>query len=175
MPAPEIPRLTIGPSPSLSVSSSTSFTTSPPFYRPSTAAAASAYDGRIAAALDRPSPPEIAPIEALLRGALRRGETDQECAGRRATLASNMSASTANKPDQSPTASAALPGPYKRASRKGAPRRFNCDYPGCDKIYTRAEHLQRHALNRTSRGAMRDPGTVSRESRVSKLTVFCPR
>ncbi|KAL1840462.1 hypothetical protein VTJ49DRAFT_459 [Mycothermus thermophilus] len=36
---------------------------------------------------------------------------------------------------------------YKRASRKGAPRRFACDFPGCDKIYSRAEHLQRHQLN----------------------------
>ncbi|KAK4152003.1 hypothetical protein C8A00DRAFT_44869 [Chaetomidium leptoderma] len=42
---------------------------------------------------------------------------------------------------------AAGPGPYKRASRKGAPRRFSCDYPGCDKLYSRAEHLQRHQLN----------------------------
>jgi hypothetical protein len=39
---------------------------------------------------------------------------------------------------------------YKRASRKGAPRRFPCEHPGCDKIYSRAEHLQRHQLNRTS-------------------------
>ncbi|KAL2176463.1 fungal-specific transcription factor domain-containing protein [Thermothelomyces heterothallicus CBS 202.75] len=38
-------------------------------------------------------------------------------------------------------------GTYKRASRKGAPRRFACDYPGCDKLYSRAEHLQRHQLN----------------------------
>ncbi|KAK4211462.1 hypothetical protein QBC37DRAFT_12359 [Rhypophila decipiens] len=37
--------------------------------------------------------------------------------------------------------------PYKRASRKGAPRRFNCDYPGCDRLYSRQEHLQRHQLN----------------------------
>ncbi|KAM4066579.1 fungal specific transcription factor [Hirsutella rhossiliensis] len=38
-------------------------------------------------------------------------------------------------------------GGYKRASRKGAPRRFACDHLGCDKIYSRAEHLQRHQLN----------------------------
>ena len=37
---------------------------------------------------------------------------------------------------------------YKRASRKGAPRRFSCSYPSCDKVYSRAEHLQRHQLNR---------------------------
>ncbi|KAH6611536.1 zinc c2h2 type domain-containing [Trichoderma cornu-damae] len=36
---------------------------------------------------------------------------------------------------------------YKRASRKGALRRFVCDHAGCDKIYSRAEHLQRHQLN----------------------------
>ncbi|EHK20030.1 uncharacterized protein TRIVIDRAFT_203114 [Trichoderma virens Gv29-8] len=36
---------------------------------------------------------------------------------------------------------------YKRASRKGAPRRFVCDHAGCEKIYSRAEHLQRHQLN----------------------------
>lgn len=36
---------------------------------------------------------------------------------------------------------------YKRASRKGAPRRFSCDFPGCGKLYSRAEHLQRHQLN----------------------------
>lgn len=40
------------------------------------------------------------------------------------------------------------PSSYKRASRKGAPRRFSCSYPGCDKVYSRAEHLQRHQLNR---------------------------
>ncbi|KAK1673360.1 fungal-specific transcription factor domain-containing protein [Colletotrichum godetiae] len=36
---------------------------------------------------------------------------------------------------------------YKRASRRGAPRRFVCEHPGCDKLYSRAEHLQRHQLN----------------------------
>ncbi|KAJ0334259.1 hypothetical protein COL5a_000307 [Colletotrichum fioriniae] len=36
---------------------------------------------------------------------------------------------------------------YKRASRRGAPRRFICEHPGCDKLYSRAEHLQRHQLN----------------------------
>ncbi|KAI2465263.1 hypothetical protein F4781DRAFT_37556 [Annulohypoxylon bovei var. microspora] len=40
-----------------------------------------------------------------------------------------------------------------RRSRKGAPRRFSCDWPGCDKIYSRAEHLQRHQLNH-------DPKTI---------------
>ncbi|PHH65653.1 hypothetical protein CDD81_1739 [Ophiocordyceps australis] len=35
----------------------------------------------------------------------------------------------------------------KRASRKGAVRRFACNHPGCDKKYSRTEHLQRHQLN----------------------------
>lgn len=43
---------------------------------------------------------------------------------------------------------------YKRASRKGAPRRFTCSYPGCDKVYSRAEHLQRHQLNREPRAPL---------------------
>ncbi|KFA77777.1 hypothetical protein S40288_00525 [Stachybotrys chartarum IBT 40288] len=48
----------------------------------------------------------------------------------------------------SPTESAgSLSKGYKRASRKGAARRFVCDHPGCDKLYSRAEHLQRHQLN----------------------------
>ncbi|KAI0871241.1 fungal-specific transcription factor domain-containing protein [Hypoxylon argillaceum] len=36
---------------------------------------------------------------------------------------------------------------YKRASRKGAPKKFACDWQDCDKIYSRHEHLQRHQLN----------------------------
>ncbi|KAI0968580.1 zinc finger protein zas1 [Xylaria arbuscula] len=36
---------------------------------------------------------------------------------------------------------------YKRASRKGAPKKFACEWPDCDKIYSRHEHLQRHQLN----------------------------
>ncbi|KAI2634053.1 fungal-specific transcription factor domain-containing protein [Xylaria nigripes] len=36
---------------------------------------------------------------------------------------------------------------YKRASRKGAPKRFACNWPDCEKIYSRHEHLQRHQLN----------------------------
>ncbi|KAM0723732.1 hypothetical protein Q7P37_000722 [Cladosporium fusiforme] len=38
----------------------------------------------------------------------------------------------------------------KRASREGLPKRFPCQHPGCDKRYSRAEHLQRHALNHSS-------------------------
>ncbi|KAI0471465.1 zinc finger protein zas1 [Xylariaceae sp. FL0804] len=44
---------------------------------------------------------------------------------------------------------------YKRASRKGAPRKFACDWEGCDKIYSRAEHLQRHQLNHKPREIFR--------------------
>ncbi|KAK0652545.1 fungal-specific transcription factor domain-containing protein [Cercophora newfieldiana] len=50
-------------------------------------------------------------------------------------------------PNGDPVPVSASPGGYKRASRKGAPRRFSCDFPGCDKLYSRAEHLQRHRLN----------------------------
>jgi hypothetical protein len=35
----------------------------------------------------------------------------------------------------------------KRSSRKGLPRRFTCEHAGCNKQYSRAEHLQRHSLN----------------------------
>lgn len=37
---------------------------------------------------------------------------------------------------------------YKRASRRGAVKRFTCEYEGCEKVYSRFEHLQRHQLNR---------------------------
>ncbi|RWA08652.1 hypothetical protein EKO27_g6455 [Xylaria grammica] len=47
----------------------------------------------------------------------------------------------------SPAAAAAAASPYKRASRKGAPKKFACEWPDCDKIYSRHEHLQRHQLN----------------------------
>ncbi|KAI3318789.1 zinc finger protein zas1 [Xylariaceae sp. AK1471] len=40
---------------------------------------------------------------------------------------------------------------YKRASRKGAPKKFACDWPDCDKVYSRHEHLQRHQLNHEPR------------------------
>ncbi|KAI1505820.1 zinc finger protein zas1 [Biscogniauxia marginata] len=44
---------------------------------------------------------------------------------------------------QSPVADTA----YKRASRKGAAKKFSCNWPACGKVYSRAEHLQRHQLN----------------------------
>ncbi|KAI0143440.1 zinc finger protein zas1 [Xylariaceae sp. FL1272] len=52
----------------------------------------------------------------------------------------------ASNDQPSSTSSGAAAG-YKRASRKGAPRKFACEWPSCDKIYSRAEHLQRHQLN----------------------------
>ncbi|KAI0546132.1 fungal-specific transcription factor domain-containing protein [Xylaria curta] len=51
----------------------------------------------------------------------------------------------ATGPGPGPGSSPALG--YKRASRKGAPKKFACDWPTCDKIYSRHEHLQRHQLN----------------------------
>lgn len=35
----------------------------------------------------------------------------------------------------------------KRASRKGQPKRFRCTFEGCERTYSRAEHLARHQLN----------------------------
>ncbi|OHF01754.1 hypothetical protein CORC01_02945 [Colletotrichum orchidophilum] len=51
----------------------------------------------------------------------------------------------ASHPSPSPPGNAGVN--YKRASRRGAPRRFVCEHPGCEKLYSRAEHLQRHQLN----------------------------
>lgn len=39
------------------------------------------------------------------------------------------------------------PAKRRRASRAGQERRFECKHPGCEKRYSRAEHLQRHELN----------------------------
>lgn len=39
----------------------------------------------------------------------------------------------------------------RRASRAGQARRFECKHPGCEKRYSRAEHLQRHSLNHAPR------------------------
>ncbi|KAL8376485.1 hypothetical protein RB595_007534 [Gaeumannomyces hyphopodioides] len=52
--------------------------------------------------------------------------------------------------DGGTSAAATLGGP-RRASRRGAPRRFQCDFDGCGRLYTRAEHLQRHQLNHNPR------------------------
>lgn len=38
----------------------------------------------------------------------------------------------------------------RRRSRKGLDKKFECPHEGCGKSYSRAEHLYRHQLNRTS-------------------------
>jgi hypothetical protein len=38
--------------------------------------------------------------------------------------------------------------PRRPRSRRDKDKRFTCDFEGCDKTYTRAEHLTRHQLNR---------------------------
>lgn len=43
----------------------------------------------------------------------------------------------------------------KRASRKGQPKRFSCNYEGCDRSYSRAEHLARHQLNHSPKEVFR--------------------
>ena len=40
----------------------------------------------------------------------------------------------------------------RRRSRKGLDKKFECPHEGCGKSYSRAEHLYRHQLNRTSIG-----------------------
>jgi hypothetical protein len=40
----------------------------------------------------------------------------------------------------------------RRRSRKGLDKKFECPHEGCGKSYSRAEHLYRHQLNRTSTG-----------------------
>ncbi|KAL2754851.1 hypothetical protein ACRALDRAFT_2028107 [Sodiomyces alcalophilus JCM 7366] len=52
-----------------------------------------------------------------------------------------------NRSEASSTSAAGPSSSYRRASRKGAPRKFSCTYAGCYKVYSRAEHLQRHQLN----------------------------
>lgn len=38
----------------------------------------------------------------------------------------------------------------RRRSRKGLDKKFECPHEGCEKSYSRAEHLYRHQLNRES-------------------------
>lgn len=38
----------------------------------------------------------------------------------------------------------------KRARKVNSDRKFECTHEGCGKIYSRAEHLYRHQLNRMS-------------------------
>lgn len=39
----------------------------------------------------------------------------------------------------------------QRASRRGQPRKFECSHEGCEKRYSRAEHLARHRLNHSAK------------------------
>ena len=60
-------------------------------------------------------------------------------------------------------------------SRKDKEKRFTCDHPGCDKTYTRAEHLTRHQLNRIQTSTpLRPPTpiTVRRKERIL-MGLFC--
>lgn len=56
--------------------------------------------------------------------------------------------------------------PRKRSSRKGLPRRFPCQHIGCDKQYSRAEHLQRHALNHKPKQVYRCQDGICQQSFV---------
>ncbi|KAL1857584.1 hypothetical protein Daus18300_010224 [Diaporthe australafricana] len=38
------------------------------------------------------------------------------------------------------------------AGKKQSPKRFECTHPGCNKRFTRLEHMQRHALNHSGAG-----------------------
>ncbi|KAL0465877.1 fungal-specific transcription factor domain-containing protein [Neurospora intermedia] len=59
-----------------------------------------------------------------------------------------MGTATGTVPPSTASVASPPPGPaYKRASRKGATKRFACSYEDCNKVYSRAEHLQRHQLN----------------------------
>ena len=56
---------------------------------------------------------------------------------------------------QSSNRSTGDPPKRKRASRKGQPKRFSCNYEGCDRSYSRAEHLARHQLNHNPKEVFR--------------------
>jgi hypothetical protein len=50
--------------------------------------------------------------------------------------------------DPLPTAGSSQNRQRRPRSRRDRDRKFTCDFKGCDKTYTRAEHLTRHQLNR---------------------------
>ncbi|KAG7139051.1 Zinc finger protein klf1 like [Verticillium longisporum] len=60
---------------------------------------------------------------------------------------------------------------YRRASRKGAVKKFSCSFPGCDKLYSRAEHLHRHQLNHAPKEIFRceEPGCDQKFVRADLL------
>ncbi|KAL7791423.1 fungal-specific transcription factor domain-containing protein [Trichoderma ceciliae] len=78
------------------------------------------------------------------------GTSTTSTASTTSTTTTSISTRNGSGSSASTSASIGLTGggsAYKRASRKGAPRRFVCEHAGCEKIYSRAEHLQRHQLN----------------------------
>ena len=59
----------------------------------------------------------------------------------------------------------------RRRSRKGLDKKFECPHEGCGKSYSRAEHLYRHQLNRTSTLAgEKPPDTDALQTTPSRST-----
>lgn len=54
----------------------------------------------------------------------------------------------------------------RRRSRKGLDKKFDCPHEGCGKSYSRAEHLYRHQLNRTSTNLFRSRSKIASSPRV---------
>jgi hypothetical protein len=48
--------------------------------------------------------------------------------------------------------SGATGGRMTTAAKKQSPKRFECTHDGCNKRFTRLEHMQRHALNHSGAG-----------------------
>lgn len=66
--------------------------------------------------------------------------------GRPTSPLSSQQSPTATSPPGDDAASSSRQ--RRPRSRRDKDKRFTCDYEGCDKTYTRAEHLTRHKLNR---------------------------
>jgi hypothetical protein len=47
-------------------------------------------------------------------------------------------------------------GRKRKRSRKGLDKKYYCPHEGCDKSYSRAEHLYRHQLNREIAAALHE-------------------
>jgi len=69
----------------------------------------------------------------------------------------------------------------RRRSRKGLDKKFECPHEGCGKSYSRAEHLYRHQLNRTSTifliivvDALRLNDNVRSSRSRKNVTLCCP-
>lgn len=78
--------------------------------------------------------------------------SQHECEEVRGRRPDRESSSTAKAEDDSGDDKDGISGkPRKRKrSRKGLDKNFPCKHDGCGKKYSRAEHLYRHQLNRTS-------------------------